>query len=180
MEEYLVRYCAPTLASLKTASIVSVPDRQLLQRELCAWNRQLRQKGLMLLPLRRQKGRTLVYVYRPSQLEADLQRPGVAAFLQQLGYRTGSVGGILQQLGQRLRQSGGFPHEIGLFLGYPLVDVLGFIRNNGQNCKFCGCWKVYGDEQEARRRFSRFRRCSDLYARAWQRGTTVQQLTVAA
>ena len=41
-----------------------------------------------------------------------------------------------------------FPHEIGIFLGYPLADVAGFIRNKGRNCKCIGTWKVYGDAFE--------------------------------
>lgn len=39
-----------------------------------------------------------------------------------------------------------FPHEIGIFLGYPLKDVVGFMGYG--NYKFCKTryWKVYGDE----------------------------------
>ena len=32
----------------------------------------------------------------------------------------------------RLQENEGFPHEIGLFLGYPPEDVLGFIENKGE------------------------------------------------
>ena len=37
-----------------------------------------------------------------------------------------------------------FPHEIGVFLGYPLEDVVGFIRHRGKCFTCCGCWKSYG------------------------------------
>ena len=39
-----------------------------------------------------------------------------------------------------------FPHEIGIFLGYPLKDVVGFMGYG--NYKFCKTryWRVYGDE----------------------------------
>lgn len=30
----------------------------------------------------------------------------------------------------------------GLFLGYPLEDVKGFIENNGRNCKSCGVFRI--------------------------------------
>ena len=43
-----------------------------------------------------------------------------------------------------------FPHEIGLFLGYPFEDVMGFIENKGENYLCSGCWKVYSCEQDAR------------------------------
>ena len=54
----------------------------------------------------------------------------------------------------RLAQREDFPHEIGLFLGYPLGDVIGFIKNAGQNCKCVGCWKVYCNECEAIKAFA--------------------------
>ena len=49
-----------------------------------------------------------------------------------------------------------FPHEIGIFLGYPLWDVEGFIANKGQNYKLCGYWKVYEDVSGAIDRFREY------------------------
>ena len=63
-----------------------------------------------------------------------------------------------------------FPHEIGIFLGYPLADVTGFINNKGRNCKCIGTWKVYGDASSASKAFARFNKCSDVYNRLWKSG----------
>ena len=49
--------------------------------------------------------------------------------------------GMLRQLSRRLCCEADFPHEIGVFLGYPLTDVVGFIENQGRNFTCCGCWK---------------------------------------
>ena len=65
------------------------------------------------------------------------------------------------------------------FLGYPLSDVVGFILNRGQNCKCTGCWKVYSNEAETRRRFAQFKRCQQIYAYQFQKGRTLSQLTVS-
>lgn len=46
---------------------------------------------------------------------------------------------------------GEFPHEVGLFLGYPPEDVEGFIENKARSCKITGYWKVYSDEEKAKR-----------------------------
>ena len=73
-----------------------------------------------------------------------------------------------------------FPHEMGVFLGYPLGDVIGFIKNAGQNCKCVGCWKVYCNECEAIKAFARFKKCTSVYVRLWNQGRSVRQLTVAA
>ncbi len=60
---------------------------------------------------------------------------------------------------------GAFPHEIGLFLGYPSEDVLGFIRNRAGNSKMTGAWKVYGDKEKAERIFEKYRKCTRCYLR---------------
>ena len=53
-------------------------------------------------------------------------------------------------------KKGEFPHEIGLFLGYPVEDVKGFIKNRGKNCLYSGYWKVYGKMAEKAKLFERF------------------------
>ena len=85
----------------------------------------------------------------------------------------------LARLKNRLADCGNFPHEIGVFLGYPLEDVIGFIENAGQNCKCAGYWKVYCNECEAVKTFARFKKCRDIYLRLWKEGRSVLQLTVA-
>ena len=51
----------------------------------------------------------------------------------------------------RLRRESDFPYEVGLFLGYPPRDVEGFIREKARRAKCTGAWKVYGDEEAARK-----------------------------
>ena len=46
-----------------------------------------------------------------------------------------------------------FPHEIGLFLEYPLADIEGFIEHQGKDALESGYWKVYGDVEQARAAF---------------------------
>ena len=72
-----------------------------------------------------------------------------------------------------------FPHEVGLFLSYPPEDVKGFIDNEAANYKYIGLWKVYGDEEGAKRTFARYRKCTKLYCKLWQSGSSLEQLAVA-
>ena len=73
-----------------------------------------------------------------------------------------------------------FPHEIGVFLGYPLQDVKGFIENNGRNSKYTGLWKVYGDKAASIRMFKKYRKCFSVYSDLWRSGRrNIFQLTVA-
>ena len=182
LDKALVAHCAPTLARLKTGSLFTIfhlSDGE-ISAQVAAWNICLEKKGVRLAILRRGKRGTLLYVFRPERLAADLSRPCVAAFLKRYGYEDLTAWGAVERLRQRLGETEEFPHEIGLFLGYPLGDVEGFIMNRGQNCKCCGCWKVYGDEEQALRRFAQYRKCQAVYLRLWQAGRSVEQLTVAA
>jgi len=110
----------------------------------------------------------------------ELTKPGVAEFLQTYGYENTDVDQAIERLHIRLEKGGNFPHEIGLFLGYPLGDVKGFIENAGKNSKCAGCWKVYCNECETMKLFERFRKCREIYLRLWQQGKPVWKLAVAA
>lgn len=182
LDKYLIEHCSPTLASLKSANLFSVNyhnDKE-LEEQVERWNRQLTAKGVTLMVLHRQPGTALIYVCRKRRLQQDWQKPGAARFLAGYGYAVTDVEDALNRLKIRLAESETFPHEIGLFLGYPLKDVVGFIHNAGKNCKCAGCWKVYGDECEAVKIFSKFKKCRDVYKRHWEQGKSVWQLTVSA
>lgn len=180
-EEYLIRNCAPTLAGIKTASLFSCPyeSREALLNDLRLVNRRLNTKGLRILPLRFSGKRALIYLYRTSQLAADLSGDAAAQILRQKGYTPDSCGKCLVLLARKLRQQEEFPHEIGLFLGYPPEDVCGFMENRACGCKCVGCWKVYGDEAAARKRFEQYKACTRVYRTRWANGTDIERLTVA-
>ena len=77
---------------------------------------------------------------------------------------------------RRMRTSRGFPHEVGLFLGYPPEDVLGFVRNRAKNYKTVGLWKVYGDTQMAQRQFEACRKCTEESISRFKSGASLEQL----
>ena len=113
------------------------------------------------------------------RLARDLQQPGVAAFLAHCGYTGTAPAACLDVLRRKLAVSSDFPHEIGLFLGYPLGDVIGFIENHGQNCLCSGVWKVYTNPEAAAGAFRKFSNCTRVYRRLFFGGQrNVEQLTV--
>ena len=189
-ETVMIEQCAPVLASLKPAGLFRYETRDCadLARRVKNWNTQLNPKGLRVRVL---KGcvlnhRYLVYVYRESRLTAVLADEKVQSFLRQEGYRlpeageAPDVGNMLTQLSRKLCCSAEFPHEIGVFLGYPLGDVVGFIENRGKNFTACGYWKVYTDPTAAQAEFDRYKKCERIYARCYYNGTPIRRLTVAA
>ena len=180
-EDLLIRHCSPTLAGIKTGNLFSCacPSRKDLTRDLCRLNKKLVPKGIRVLPLRVRKGRALIYAYRPNALESDLTDHRARALLLKYGYVPENPNGCVVHLIHRLRSEGEFPHEIGVFLGYPLEDVVGFIRNRGRNYTCCGYWKAYGDPEAAQKRFDQYRRCTAACCEQFRKGTAITQLIAA-
>ena len=179
-DEHVIRHCAPTLACIKTGNLFSCPYacRDSMNAFVRDLNHRLITKGLRILPLRYRNGIGLIYVYRPDMLERDLCGQSAGELLAACGYSCQNAGYCLRRLISRLAEEDEFPHEIGLFLSYPPEDVYGFIHHRS-DAKCCGCWKVYGDVESARRTFARYKKCSDLYMRLWNKGHSIEQLTVA-
>lgn len=180
-EELLVRSCAPTLAGLKTGSIFTCPyaSRESLLEDIRRLNKTLVKKGLRLLPLRFSETKALIYLYRPGKLRKDLKDDTAASLLRCHGYDPQKCEKCVRQLACKLRSQSEFPHEIGLFLGYPPEDVEGFISLGPDCCKCTGCWKVYGDEQAAKKKFSQFKKCTRVYCQQHNKGAALERLTVA-
>lgn len=178
--DYVIRHAAPTLAGIKTGSLFpcSFSSCKDMVRDLRSFNRILVPRGLRLLPLRQEAGRVLLYLFRPAALSRDLSREEARRLLRQAGYDRLDQAACLRELARRLGARQAFPHEIGLFLGYPPEDVAGFIAHQGKSCKCVGCWKVYGDEEAARRQFAAFRSCTNNYCRRRAGGACLERLAV--
>ena len=87
-EDMVVRYCAPTLAGIKTGGMFSCPFQDI--RSLRVWlrqiNRRLAPKGVRVLSLRYRRGSALIYVYRPGMLCRDLKDTAAVRLLSERGY----------------------------------------------------------------------------------------------
>ena len=182
LEQALVTHAAPTLARIKLGSLfnIAAPCAADLAKEVARLSPQLLEKGVRLTILRQREGRFLLYLYREQELRAALEDEDIRAFLRQYGYQTFTPQAALGRLRVRLRLTGDFPHEIGVFLGYPLCDIQGFICNGGRNCLCCGVWKVYANPECALRTFARYRKCTEAYTRLFAEGCPLSRLTVKA
>ncbi len=182
LDKYLIEHCSPTLASIKTANLFgfSTDGIKNPQAHLEAWSKSLSSKGIEIIKLKEENNRMLVYVCRKSKLAEDFAKPGVWEFMQKYGYESLDVDYAINLLKNKLSERTEFPHEIGMFLGYPLGDVIGFIENAGKNSKCVGCWKVYCNECQAMKTFALFEKCRNIYRDKWKNGRPVNQLTVMA
>lgn len=179
-ERYIIEYCAPTLAAIKTGNLFSIT--------VCSWeeacgeareiNLVLGRRGLRAVPVRRRGNRALIYLYRPAFLKRDLLDPDAAEILRKRGYCPENAKTCLIQLLRHLSRDDEFPHEVGLFLGYPPADVRGFIQSPSQGVQCVGFWKVYENRDRAEETFKRYRRCMECYRHAYEGGKSLEQLAV--
>ena len=116
--------------------------------------------GLDHAELKVEEASSLVLFYNPPALEATLAEPRNARWLARMGYPAAdaSVHAMLAHLVRRAATCD-LPHEVGVFIGYPLKDVAGFMRRIPATPVHHGAWRVYGSAAES---LARMR----LYARA--------------
>ena len=177
--EIIVRHCAPTLAGLKVGNLFSYryTDAREVLKALVEQNKCLNKKGVFLIAVKIQNGTVLVYAYRENKLKEVLSDKDVQKFLKVYGYKDFSVSACLKKLRDSLLEEQ-FPHEIGVFLGYPLEDIKEFIRNKGENCSCIGCWKAYVNISEAEKTFAKFKKCTKIYCQKLLEGIDINRLTV--
>ena len=183
--EILIEHCAPVLAGIKVANLFRhefLADEDMVEN-INSWNKSFYAKGIKILMLKKfpNENTCLLYVYREKFLAEILSNINNQKFLQQRGYTNlSSLEDSLNTLGERIRKEAVFPHEIGIFLGYPLEDVIGFMVHQGRNALCCGCWKVYGDKVNAEECFYKYKVCTEIFRQRYYKGQSIFDLIVAA
>lgn len=154
-------HAAPLLFGNKIANIITISAGS--YQGIC---RLLQGTNISVRPLRAGKRRVIVFLYRREALREYLNLPECRKLLRETGYLVGrevqkeDLKKLLSRLARRVSfyHSGeiSYPHEIGLFLGYPIEDVRGFLEKQGRDCLYSGYWKVYADVAGAKKLFLRF------------------------
>jgi len=182
-EESLVWHASPTLASIKVSNLYSF---RFCSKDECLetirrFNTLLNVKGIYIELVKNIDDFYLIYVYRKTHLQKLLNDVEIQNFLVDYGYPLESdLTKKLEMLKNRLGREKDFPHEIGIFLGYPLEDVKAFIDTKGKHCILCGDWKVYHNEETARCLFCRYKHCRETYIRVYKAGRRFCDMLVSA
>jgi hypothetical protein len=152
----IINHCGPVLMGYKPAALFMLKSATAYD---CLSG--LLPAGFDQMVLRKSGGGLLVFIFEKEKLEETLVNENIRALLAGIGYPMGApVFGFLEYLKKQF-ECGRFPHEVGLFLGYPAEDVLGFVKHKGRNYKLCGCWKVYGDVERAKASFCQYDKCRE-------------------
>lgn len=165
-------HAAPVLENVKPAVLLVFSSGKDNLKAL--WQRYRREMvkeiPLDFYQLRTTSRSVMVLFYRQDAIDAVLKNPHHAVFLGEKGYEPqNDFKKNLSMLRKRF-QDGDF-HEIGLFLGIPLHDVVGFIQRKDDEPLCWGCWKVYQDQEKARRLFALFEDARLRYLESIRTGT---------
>lgn len=169
--------CAPVLKGIKVSNLITVKPGTWHQIR-----RELRKSCVICVLLYADAHREVLFLYRYEMLEQLLKRPEVRRFLMRYGYRAFAVGDVLKLLIRRYQRYQGtkaeFPHELGVLLEYPVADVEGFILNQGQNSLLTKYWKVYHDQEYARRMFEKYDEAKETALGEIVRGYSLDRIAV--
>ena len=152
LEKLLASHCAPVFCHYKASNLVAA-RRELME----ALPEVLAGSGISWVKLCGCKKYCHILFYDRARMEAYLEREEHQGFLTEHGYVGRTLEEKLAILAERYesfqKHGSAFPHEIGLFLEYPLADIEGFIKHQGRDALESGYWKVYGDVEQARALF---------------------------
>jgi hypothetical protein len=119
----------------------------------------LQESGLQVKLLADRGSSILLLLYCPIALEALLAKKSVQVILVKAGYQAPTQTEMVLCELERRMEGEGFPHEIGVFLGYPLKDVVGFMGWAQLSFTCQGPWKIFGNPTESLRLAEAHREC---------------------
>jgi len=164
---HILLEAAPVFSGLKPALLVSVEhcSRTDGRSVACLRHRALEKAmGLSARVLRFSDESALVLFYDRAALIRHLARLDVTDFLARNGYRGGEpLETMLDRLAAAFAASPGTcPHEVGVFLGYPVKDVEGFMARPQEALPLRRTlWRVFAPANESLRLMARIRAARD-------------------
>lgn len=110
--------------------------------------------NIKYIELRECANALIILVYDEKQLSNYIFKEENRTFLKKLGYSYGNdIDAYVEKLKKRYDEFN-CPHELGIFLGYPLNDVKDFMECSSKKCLACGYWRVYNDYNAAKEVFN--------------------------
>lgn len=178
-EKQVVLQCAPLLTGIKLSNLLNVRTDQKEEVFRLFAGTAVSCRGLYEFD-----GRMSLLLYREDRMRAHLERSDVRRMLDGFGYAGMGIKETLLLLSIRYQEHmdglRAFPHEIGLLLGYPPVDVAGFMENNGERFLYSGYWKVYGNLAETLKVFEQYDRAREYVIHMAGSGRAIREILAAS
>ena len=178
LEVKIANQCAPVLAGVKPSNMLVLENKHI--RDVV---RVLEGTGLSWRCLYAGEEKNIWLLYRKEAMEETVLGKEQMLFLREWGYEEDTLDRMLMKFSQRFRQyrkdkNLPFPHEMGVFLGYPMADVKGFIKYEGKNYLYCGYWKVYENVEERKELFRTYEEIRKVFVEEARKGKNLWQITM--
>lgn len=164
-DKYMLFLLAPVVSGFKPSSTVTLKKKS---KEYLVWINYkkafMKKIGLDYIVLREDENAIILLVYSKQSLEKIINSKKVKKFLVKLGYTINlnfNISDILDVLVYRYEKIH-CPHELGIFLGIPLDDVIDFMECKEKKCLICGYWKVFNDFDNAIEIFNNYNKSKEV------------------
>ena len=179
LEIQIALQCAPLLTGRKISNLLTV-DKRFRSAVL----RLFRSSAVSCYVLYESDDRITFLLYVREKLEAYLRTEKVKKLMEEFGCSGCMLSKILYRVSERYRAhmegKGDFPHEIGLLLGYPPEDVIGFMVHGGKNSLYSGYWKVYGNLEDTLKTFEAYDQARDYVIGMTGSGNEIRDILAAS
>lgn len=161
VEMQMALQCAPLLSGLKVSNLLIIAAEDIVKiKQIIKYS----DVEYRILSVREEKATILLF--RREELERYFEDERVRVLLAMMGYQDYSLQALLFCFQKRYiayqKKEETFPHEMGFFLGYPIEDVIGFIKYQGKDFLCNGYWKVYDKPKQKTLLFQQFDRAQRL------------------
>ncbi|MCR4741433.1 MAG: DUF3793 family protein [Treponema sp.] len=177
LDKIIIKCSAPCICGIKPGNMFTVKRESYSRVAVESWRESLKSNGLVLETFETSDNTMMIFIYNFIWIRQMLEDCFAQSYLRGKNYpvNRGTLA-VLNELFGRLKKHQEFPHEVGLFLGYPIEDVIEFEKNQGQDCKYCGCWKSYSNPELAKKSLGNFLDCSKMCQKWFEEGLTVPQI----
>lgn len=175
LEELLAFHSAPALCGLKASNLINLSkkDTDSFIQDINLLNK-MYNPNVFFTFLKVSNENSLLLVFKRNILENHLLKEENTKFLESIGYKNSdNIFDYIKELKKRINCGCEFPHEIGVFLGYDLLDTLEFIKGN-RNPLLKGLWNVYYDAYNKQIIFDKYNRCKNCVIRLVNKGFSIE------
>lgn len=165
----VIHTISPTIEGIKPSNLVclkNINSRNLVHtwlENIDFYKNKFKELNIKFYELRRNDNCISLLFYNQSLLKESLNNKESQKFLERFGYSKNiNLQESLELLSSRFSHF--CPHEIGIFLGYPIEDVIDFIdKKDRKECLLVGYWRVYNDVNKAKHLFSEYDKSRKKY-----------------
>jgi len=180
LERKLAYHCAPAIFGIKSSNLINVSREEFpnIEEDIEEINREENRRVSFKILYKGPKS-VLLLVFREDILIRQLSNERNHEFLVDKGYPMGiTLESYFDYLSYRIENSDTFPHEIGVFLGYDLDDIIDF-QEGKKKCLHVGYWKVYSNAEIKFKKFDQFTRCKKAAMSLVEKGIGLEKIMIA-